>query len=234
MELTCRRIVTALGLFVLAALGPASSAQQAPDRVAAIKQWLAQSKAQLKQYQWIETTVVSRKGEEKSREVSTCYYDVTGEVQQVPVTAPPEEEKKRGLRGMIIEKKKEEMTEYMKDAVGLVKSYVPPTPEKIQASKDAGKMSIDVLPGGTNVKVSFHDYGRVGDNLSITMDPATNHILGISVATYIDDPKGVVLLDVSVSALPDGTGYPSQIVLDAKAEDLIVTVTKTGCRKAQL
>ena len=71
---------------------------------------------------WVETTVVSLKGEEKSRQMNRCYDGADGKVQKIPLTTPPPEEKKRGLRGRIVEKKKEELTDYMKSAVSLVKT----------------------------------------------------------------------------------------------------------------
>ena len=40
----------------------------------------------------------------------------------------------------LAENKKEELTDYMKEAVALVKQYVPPEQGRIQAAKDAGKM----------------------------------------------------------------------------------------------
>jgi hypothetical protein len=66
--------VSVLSLFVaLAVLAPVLTAQtQTVDqRVAAIKQSLAQSQAALKTYEWIETTVVSLKGE-RSRALRTA------------------------------------------------------------------------------------------------------------------------------------------------------------------
>ena len=92
-----------------------------------------------------ETTVISLKGEEKSREQKQCYYGADGSLQKVDVSESPQEEK-RGLRGRVVARKKAELTDYMKQAVALVKTYVPPDPAKIQAVKDAGNVSLD-LPG---------------------------------------------------------------------------------------
>jgi hypothetical protein len=227
-----RFIVAAVCASVVVALAPSPSAQQGADKVAAIKQWLTQSKAQLKTYQWMETTVVSLKGDVKSTKVSNCYYDVTGTLQKEPASASPAPEKKRGIRGAIVADKTEELTDYMQKAVALVKTYIPPNPMKIQASKDAGKMSVDTLPGGTNIRVNFHDYEMPGDNLSVSMDPATNRLLGLGVATYIDDPKDAVTLAVTLGTLPDGTGYANEIKLNAASKELTVTVTNSGYRKA--
>ena len=60
----------------------AAGANPAPkERVAAIKTSFAQSQAKLREYEWIETTVVSLKGEEKSRTQKRCYYGAEGQVQ---------------------------------------------------------------------------------------------------------------------------------------------------------
>jgi hypothetical protein len=232
MKLTGRSLVIAACLVIVIALAPAPSAQpDAAARVTAIKEWIAQSKAHLKNYQWIETTVVSVKGEVKSTKVANCYYDVTGTLQKVQTSATAPE-KKPGIRGAIQKDKQKEMTEYMDKAVALVKSYMPPSGEKIQASKDAGKMSVDFLPGGKNVRLNFHDYQLAGDNLSVSLDTATNHPLGFGVATYVDDPKDAVVLAITVGTLPDGTGHADKTTLDAKAKELTVTITNSGYRKA--
>jgi len=124
------KTIQTLALLGLAAAGLALPAlAQTPsvaERVVALKASLAASQIILKQYEWIETTVVSLKGEEKSRKQERCYYGADGGVQKVPLAAPAPAPKKRGLRGRIAEKKKEELTDYMKAAITLVKSYVPP------------------------------------------------------------------------------------------------------------
>ena len=218
---------------LLAALALPAFAQQptAAERAATLKATLAASQAVLRQYEWIETTVISLKGEEKSRQQERCYYGAEGKVQKVPLTTPPPAEKKRGLRGKIVEKKKEELTDYMKSAVGLVKTYVPPSPAKIQAAKDAGKVSIEVLEPGKRARLNFRDYEKPGDNLGVEVDLANNRPLGLKVSTYLDDAKDAVTLDVRMGQLNDGTTYASNIALDAKAKNLTVTVQNSGYRK---
>ncbi len=218
---------------LLLASGSLALAQQptAQERVVALKASLTASQAVLKQYEWVETTVVSLKGEEKSRQMNRCYYGADGKVQKIPLTTPPPEEKKRGLRGRIVEKKKEELTDYMKSAVSLVKTYVPPSPAKIQAAKDAGKVSIDVLEPGKRARLHFRDYEKPGDNLGVEVDLANNRPLGVKVGTYLDDTKDAVTLDVRMGQLNDGTTYASNVTLDAKAKNIQVTVQNSGYRK---
>lgn len=218
---------------VLVALALPGLAQQptAAERAALLKATMAASQAVLKQYEWIETTVVSLKGEEKSRKQERCYYGADGGVQKVEVSSTPEPAKKRGLRGKIAESKKEELTDYMKSAVALVKAYVPPSPMKIEAAKNAGKVSIDVLEPGKRARLNFRDYVKPGDNLGVEVDLASNRPLSLKVATYLEDAKDAVTLDVRMGQLNDGTAYPSDVALDAKAKSLAVTVKNSGYRK---
>ncbi|HEU4364599.1 MAG TPA: hypothetical protein VFT13_03950, partial [Candidatus Krumholzibacteria bacterium] len=146
------------------------SAPTAGERVAAIKQNLATSQQNLKQYAWTETTVISYKGEAKSTKVNSCAYGADGKVVKTQVSAPAEEVDKRGLRGKIVDNKKEELAAYMQSAVALIKSYVPPDPAKIQACKDAGKMTMTVTEPGKRAKIDFKDYEKPGDNLGVEID----------------------------------------------------------------
>ena len=209
-----------------------SQSQDMQQRVAALKQSVAQDQQNIRQYEWIETTVISLKGEEKSQQQKQCYYGADGVLQKVPVSASPPPGKKRGLRGHIVEKKKEELTDYMKQAVALVKTYVPPDPARIQAVKDAGKVGLALPGGGHGARVNLRDYAKPGDVLSVEVDPASNRLIGLTVATYLDDAKDAFTLEVRFSSLQDGTGYPVTEVLDAKAKNLTVNITNSGYRKS--
>lgn len=223
-----------IALFI-ASYGVVSAQTQQPsvsDRVAAIKTELATSQAVLKDYEWIETTVVSLKGDEKSRTQQRCYYGAEGGIQKVEVSETPEPEGKRGLRGRIAENKKEELTDYMKNTISLVKTYMPPDPVKIQLAKDAGKVTIEILEPGKRARLNFADYEKAGDRLGIEVDLEKDRLQGISVSTYVDDPKEHVLLDAQMGHLNDGTSYVSGVSLFASAKSINVTVQNSGYRKA--
>ena len=64
-------VLAVIGISILTSLPVARAVAQAPptpdQMVAALKQNLAESQKRLRQYEWIETTAISLKGEEKSR-----------------------------------------------------------------------------------------------------------------------------------------------------------------------
>ncbi|MCW5554561.1 MAG: hypothetical protein KIS67_20675 [Verrucomicrobiae bacterium] len=221
---------TALGLVALA-LPVLAQQPSAAERAAMLKATLAASQAVLKQYEWVETTVISLKGEEKSRQLHRCYYGADGGVQKVPLTTPPPVKQKRGLRGKIAEAKQEELTDYMKEAVALVKSYVPPTPVLIESAKQGGRVSLDVLEPGRRARLNFRDYLKPGDSLGVEVDLTSNRLLALTVKTHLDSAKDAVDLQARMGTLADGTSYADAITLNAPAKHLTVKVDHSGYRK---
>jgi len=216
----------------LVALALPGLAQQptAAERAAMLKATLAASQAVLRQYEWIETTVVSLKGEEKSRQMNRCYHGADGKVQKIPLTTPPPAAKKRGLRGRIAESKKEEMTDFMKDAVALVKQYAPPEPALIQKAKDGGKVTVQPLPG-QKARLTFSDYLKPGDSFALDLDLSSNRPLTAKIATYLDSRDEPVSLDVKFSTLDNSATYTAGVTLNAPSKKLRAAVENSGYRR---
>ncbi len=225
------RVLSRLLFLALLALPAGAQQPTAAERAALLKANLAASQMVLRQYEWVETTVVSLKGEEKSRKQQKCYYGADGQLQKIDLSESPEPEKRRGLRGRIAERKKEELTDTMKKSVALVKSYVPPDPARIQAAKDSGKLSLEVVEPGKRARLVFRDYEKSGDSLSIEVDLTTNKPLGLAVATYLEKASDKVSLAVKMGQLNDGTTFASTINLQVPGENLAVDVTNSGYRK---
>lgn len=218
---------------------PCVAAGQTPapqEQVAALKQSLAKSQATLRAFEWIETTAISLKGEEKSRKQNRCYYGADGKVQKVPLeaaAAPAEAAGGRGRRGArvkakVVENKKEELGEYMQKAAALLHQYVPPDATKIQAVRDAGKATMSMVEPGKRARIEFADYLQPGDALAIEINPATNHLLAMQVSTHLEEDP--VTLNVQFADLPDGTTYQSATLLDAPAKKVSVKVENSGHR----
>ena len=118
--MTLRRVPSRgfiLPLLVVLIVPQGLFAQQ--DNVAALKQSLAANEKLQKQYRWVETTVISMKGEEKSRTQKQCFYGPDGKVQKQQLTAPADQAAPGGLKGKAIAKKKEKITTTMNQAVTL-------------------------------------------------------------------------------------------------------------------
>jgi hypothetical protein len=211
--------VAMLGVAVLAVAQPPAALQ---EKLAAVKQSIAENQQKLHQYKWIETTQLTLKGDAKPPSQSMCMYGPDGTVQKTPMSAPPPPPSGRRLKQKIVADKTAEMKDYMGQVKTLLGLYVPPNPQKMQAAFEAKKA---MLGDGTLV---FTDYALPGDKMTVSFDPGAKKITGINVNTYMDDPKDVVTLAVQFSTLPDGTNYVVQTVLNATAKQLVVTTSSSN------
>lgn len=221
---------------------PQAQAGGAQDQVAAVKQSLQLGLARIRNYEWMETTIISLKGEEKARKLNRCYYGADGKVQKVPVEQPaqaqPEQGGRAGRRGggrlkqQIIENKKDDMKEYMEKAAALIHQYVPPDPAKIQAAKDAKRVTAAPQAAST-LRLTIADYVQSKDSLTIDVDPATSQLNGLGVNTYLEKPEDTVTLSVQMNTLADGALYAAQTTLEAKAKNITVVVRNAGHRPVQ-
>ena len=236
--------LAAIAVGILAALPAAHVGAQAPptpdQMVATLKQNLAESQKRLRQYEWVETTAISLKGEEKSRKQQRVYYGADGKLTKVPMgaaqpKAEPQASARGGRRGggrvkeNIVENKTEDMKEYMEKAAALIHQYVPPNPAQIQKAKDAGNMAVQPQPDGT-VRVEFRNYVQPSDLLTVGVDAKAALLSALSVATYLEKQEDTVTLNVRFGTLADATSYTAQTTLDVKAKNIRVVVENSGHR----
>ena len=129
----------------------------------------------------------------------------------------------------MVEKKKEEIGDYMQEVKSVIALYVPPNPQKMQQAFQAHNVSI--VPGGGAAQLVFKNYAQPGDQMTIAFDMATKKIQTLNVNTYMGQAKDVVTLAVQFASLPDGTNYAQQTVLNATAKQIQVTTTNSQYTK---
>jgi hypothetical protein len=218
------------GALTLAAAVPAIAQVSAvQEKLATVQQAMAANALKLHQYQWIETTQLTLKGDPKPPKQDSCQYGPDGQIQKTPIGAPPEQPSGGRLKQRLIEKKKDEMQQYMGEVKNLLGMYVPPNPQKMQQAKQAGKVSLN--PSGSVVNLVFADYAQPGDQMTLTFDTAAKKIASLNVKTYMGETKDSVTLQVQMASLPDGTNYTRQTVLNAAAKKLEVTTTNSNYQK---
>jgi len=203
------------------------------QKFAALKQAAAENKQRLHQYQWVETTQVTYKGEPKPEKQDLCRYGPDGQVQKVPIGQQQQQPQDSGRRGRlkerVVEKKTGEIEDYMQQVKSVISLYVPPDPQRMQKAFQAHNVSI--VPGGGAVQLVFKNYAQPGDQMTIAFDPATKKMQSLDVNSYVGDPKGTISLNAQFASLPDGTNYVAQSVLNAPAKDIKVTTTNSQYSK---
>ena len=209
---------------------PAGSAQELiQQNVAAAKLAAAENQAALKQYTWVERTTLSLKGEAKNVALAQVVCDAEGKQQKTPLSEPAAPEKKRGLRGKIVESKTEDMKAYMEQVKALIGEYVPPSPTRMQEAFAAGRVAVS-NPSPDAAQLKFTDYARAGDQMTLLFDTATKKIRHVDISSALEN-KDPVTMKVEFQALPDGTNYTAVTTVDAPAKEIQVKMEQINFQK---
>jgi len=221
-------LMVAFGGFALAIQTGGQDLQQ---KAAAAKDAAARNQQALRSYSWITKTELSFKGEVKNTKIESCQYGPDGKVQKTELSEPPPPpERQRGVRGRVVAKKTGEMKEELESAAALVQSYVPPSPEKLQAVVAAGKVSL-AQAGSGSVAIRFPDYEKAGDSLTLTFESEVKTLRQVKVDTWLDEAENKVTLEVTFESLADGTNYAAATVLKIPAKQIEVQIQNSNYQK---
>jgi hypothetical protein len=221
-----------LVLVLLAGITRVSAQADMQENITMIKKNLTDSKAAMSKYEWIETTTVFVKGEQKSVKQKQCYYALDGKLTKVETGGSTAAKTPGGLRGKVADNKKADMSDYAKKAIEKVQTYLPPDPEKLQKIYNDGKVGIQILEPNKKFKLSFPDYNEAGDLLSVSLNKPDQKLMALDVSTSVDDPKQKVAFNVTFSELPNGTQFQGTTTLDAPAKDLKIVIVNSGFKNA--
>jgi hypothetical protein len=223
-------LFAALAIPALAQAGGGSPELQ--QKLAALKQSAAANKQRLRQYQWVETRQITYKGEAKPQQNFQCSYGPDGKVQKIPMGQPPQPSGRQGrLKERVVEKKTDELKDYMQQVQSLLSLYVPPSAQRMQKAFEAHNVSLTSTAGSGAVQLVFKNYAQTGDQMTVAFDMARKKIQSLNVNTYLSEPKDVVTLAVQFGSLSDGTNYAQQINLEATAKQIQVMMTNSNYSK---
>ncbi len=212
--------------------------QKLQQKVAVIKESMAQNKASLKTYQWVETTEISLKGDVKKREQKECRYDPDGKVQKTTIGGSSDQKEEKGrrrgrrrgrLKKRIIEKKVAELKDYGDRFGSLIRHYAPPDPDRLKVAVQSGNASLDRSAG----VLTFRNYYKEGDQLNLIFDPAARKLRTYSVKTYLDGQEDRVNVNVNFNSLQDGTNYMGETLLESTGKKLGIKITNSSHKKIQ-
>src|SRR5215471_5301478 len=91
-------------LVVLATQSALPQNAELQEKLAAAKQAAGENKQRLLQYQWIETTQLTLKGDQKAPTQNSCRYGPDGQVQKTLIGPPPQQPSGGRMKQKIIEK----------------------------------------------------------------------------------------------------------------------------------
>ena len=221
-------VAVMVGTFAL----PVAAEEPTPsERVVALKAHLEESQAVLRQYEWLETTIVSVDKMEKSCSQQRVSYNADGTVRKVPVEVPVPQNNMRGVCEKGAAPKKQEVTGYMQDAVHLVHQYIPLNPNGLQAVTKDGTLTFIVTEQATRGQLTIRDFLVKGDRVDLTMDLTNNRPLSLNISSYLDSEQDPLTLTSTLGSLYGSATFSRETVLEAKKKKLKVIVKNSEYRK---
>jgi hypothetical protein len=152
------------------------------------------------------------KGKAKNIEQNECRYGSDGRLVKTPISAGPADTKLR---------------DDMDRIHSLIGRYVPPDPAAMREAFQAGKAGINTASG----VMTFNDYAKPGDMLTLAFDPGSRNIRSYEVNTYLDEPSDRVVLNAQFSTLSDGTNFLEEYELDARRKEIHIKTANFGHSK---
>lgn len=229
--------VLLLEIFSIALMSSPLAAQnpELQQRIADLKQAMAQNKQQLMQYTWVEQVTISLKGEQKKQEKFEVKMGPDGKPQKTPIDQPSAASSSGGggrngrVKQRIVEKKKEEYKEYADNMKSLMEQYVPPDKDLLQQAQEKGNIALGPAPGGeTLVQLVVHDYIKPRDSMTLVFDKDQKQLVSLQVASYLSDPRDSVTLAVKMSRLPDGVSHMDSVILDGASKQVNVAIQNSN------
>jgi hypothetical protein len=204
------------------------------QRVADLKEAMAKNKQALAQYTWTEQVTISLKGEQKKQEHFQVRLGPDGKSQKTSLDPPDTAAAPSGgrMKQHVVAKKKEEYKEYAEQMKALAQQYVPLDKDLLQQAHEKGNITLGTVAGSpTQAQLVIHNYLKPQDSVTLVFDKAQKALLGIQIASYMDDPKDAMNLTVQFSGLPDGTNHVSSQVLDGVSKQLNIAIQNTNYQR---
>jgi len=234
---TLRVSATICGVLMACTILTKSVAQnpEMQEKVAEAKEAAARNKQALAQYSWVEQVTISLKGEQKKQEHFQVRLGPDGKPQKTSMDSPPAAEsgKHEGrLKEHVVEKKKEEYKEYADQIKALIEQYVPPDREMLGQAYQKGNIMVGPQPGASEqYRLVISNYIKQGDNMTLVMDKAQKDLVSLSIATYLDDPKDAVNVNVQFSAIPDGPNHVSSETINGVSKQLTIAIQNSNYQR---
>ena len=203
----------------------------ATDRVDALKAHLVESQTVLRQYEWVETTIVTMDKMEKFCSQQRVSYNADGTVRKVPIVQPVQRNIMRGVCEKVAAPKKREMTGYIEDAVRLVHQYIPLNPNGLQAVTVEGTVTFTVTEPAIRGRLAIRDFLVKGDRVDLELDLTNNRPLSLNINSHLDTEQDPLTLAVTLGSLYGSATFARETVLEAKQKKLKVIVKNSEYRK---
>jgi hypothetical protein len=205
----------------------AAQDQTLQQKIAQIKQLVAQNRQQLARYTWQTQETVSVRGEVKRQTVFRVALGAGGKPVRTVLsqTSPGAPARQFGIRHRV----EERYQDYAAQVGALAQSYAQLDPATISQLYAQGNVAVRPAAGSPGyVQLVLSNYLKRGDSIVLTLAQHPRALISINVSSYLDEPSNAVTIQTRLAKLADGTQYPSTVIVNGESKDLTITDHSSG------
>jgi hypothetical protein len=187
---------------------------------------MAENNKILRQYTYKQRTEVLLNGESRMTRINQVHYDAAGK-RQLTLISETGGEEAHGLGSRIINKKREEMKDYVMRLTALVEQYFPVDADKLRSMIP----NAEIGPAANNLmSVRIRNFLKKGDSVTLMVDPGTRKLSRLELNTNLDKDSISMTTDLTTAA--SGPSYPSLTTIKAPAKNLEIRISSYELQKA--
>jgi len=80
-------------------------------------------------------------------------------------------------------------------------------------------------------RLVLSNYIKQGDNMTLVMDKAQKDLVSLSIATYLDDPKDAVNVNVQFARVPNGPNHVSSQTINGVSKQLTIATQNSNYQR---
>jgi hypothetical protein len=221
-----------LALSPLAAVRAVAQNPEVQQKLAAVKQSLAENKQALAHYSWQQQETIAIKGNVKDTRMYQVHLGPDGKPQKVEMEDMPQSSRQGGMiKRHVVKKKKEEYQEYGEQIGALAQQYARPDPDRLQQAYQQGNLMLG--SGGTpgEVKMVIKNYIKPNDQVTLIFNQQAKAIQSMEIQSYLTDPKDAVKISAQYNQLPDGTNHVGTMQVNGVSKELLVTTQNSNYQR---
>ena len=175
----------------------------------------------------LQQVTVSLKGEQKKQERFQVRLGPDGKPQKQSLDPPQEAAAPSGgrIKQRVVEKKKDEYKEYVDQIKDLIQQYVPPEKDMLEQAAQKGNIALGPAGGAPGrYRLVLTNYVKPGDTMTLVFDKGQMALVGVSIASYLSDPKDAVNVSVTFAGIPGGPNHVASQTIDGVSKQLTIVI----------